>query len=46
MRENEVPQPRSQPFAHDLLGANGAQKATKFLEWYVLLGHPGLKVRV
>lgn len=35
---------RKQPFSEDLNGKDGAEKAARFLRWYVIEGHAGYEV--
>lgn len=35
---------RKQPFSDDLNGKDGAEKAARFLQWYVIEGHAGYEV--
>lgn len=43
-QKDKEPQPRRPSYAPDLNGPDGADKAARFLSWYIEEGHPGLLV--
>lgn len=44
MVAGQPPVPRKKPWDKTLAGKDGPDLAAKFLSWYILEGHPGLKV--
>lgn len=45
MTAGQPPVRRKNPFDETLSGSDGPDLAARFLTWYILEGHPGLKVR-
>ncbi len=46
MAAGQDPVPRKNPWDATLSGPDGPDLAARFLDWYILQGHPGLKVSI
>lgn len=46
MIAGQQPKQRTRQYDETLSGEDGPDLAAKFLDWYILQGHPGLKVSI